>query len=72
MKEVSLGIGRKTYSWTVYIAAITDGLILGLDFIPHYKAIVNLQNSTLTLNGEVLLIGVEELMGRSLKLAGCF
>ena len=52
VKGVPITIGRKSYPWDVIVADITDGVILGLDFLLFYKAIVDLDMNCLLLNNE--------------------
>ena len=37
VQEVPLTLGGKTYKWDLYVAPIEDQLLLGLDFMVHYK-----------------------------------
>lgn len=49
---VNLQVGAKTYQWKVYIAPITDPIILGLDFLSAKECIVDLRRDEFIIGDE--------------------
>ena len=53
-KGVSIKIGTATYLWNVYIAPISDNVILGLDFMLHHKVKLDLEFNTVSIGSQVI------------------
>ena len=47
---------KQTYTWGFYVANITEPVIIGIDFLCHFKALLNFGQCTLTLNNCTLPI----------------
>ena len=47
-------LGERTFRWTVYVAPMSDDMILGLDFLKHHHATVDLVQNRVTVEGEAL------------------
>ena len=54
VKGVSLGIGEGVYEWTIYVAQIKDDFILGLDFLKHHRAVLDLDRGTVLLKNQLV------------------
>ncbi|CAC5407103.1 unnamed protein product [Mytilus coruscus] len=52
--RVAIKIGKTETRWRVIVADITDPVILGLDVLQHIKAVINLVDLTITVDGEKL------------------
>ena len=52
VEGVSLGIGEGVYEWPVYVAQIKDEFILGLDFLKHHRAVLDLDGGTVLLKNQ--------------------
>ena len=52
--DVSLGIGKQTYTWDVIVAPITDNMLLGADFLYSRNAILHLGDHRIELDGQVI------------------
>ena len=51
VKNLPMTIGGKTYKWDMYVAPITDTVLLGLDFLEHYDCVIDLAHNVITLDG---------------------
>lgn len=54
LKNISLIMGRQTYTWNLLVAPISEDLILGVDFLKTHKCVVDLHRNVLTINGEII------------------
>ena len=54
LKGVEISIGGEVYKWDVYVAPITDDLILGLDFVLGYQCSVDFRSRVLTIGSKVI------------------
>ena len=52
--EVYLGDGHGNYSMTMYVADITDNCILGLDNLEARKAVIDISQGVLLVNGTIV------------------
>ena len=52
--EVDLGIGHGNYSMRMYVAAITDNCIFGLDYIKAREAVIDLSQGVFVVHGTIL------------------
>ncbi|CAG2185743.1 unnamed protein product [Mytilus edulis] len=52
--RVAIKVGKTETRWRVIVADITDPVILGLDVLQHIKAVINLVDLTITVDGEKL------------------
>ena len=55
-KNVNIRVGDVVKKWDVVVGEIADSLLLGLDFLEHCSSIIDLQNYTITFDGNVLPI----------------
>ena len=51
---VPMRIASESWHWTVYIAEITDDLILRLDLLKYMHAVVDLASNTVVVGSEIL------------------
>ena len=51
---VSLQVGGHTYPWRIYVASISDKIILGMDFLRATHCLVDLEHDCLTIDKEVI------------------
>ena len=51
-RNVCITMGQVTYFWDVYIAPISDGMLIGLDFLTACGAVINLENKSVIIAGE--------------------
>ncbi|CAG2248496.1 unnamed protein product [Mytilus edulis] len=56
--RVAIKVGKTETRWRVIVADITDPVILGLDVLQHIKAVINLVDLTITVDGEKLAAAV--------------
>ena len=54
VKGIKLAIGKSVFQWDVYVAPITDDIILGLDFLVANECVVDLKSSAVIIEGEVI------------------
>ncbi|CAC5378212.1 unnamed protein product [Mytilus coruscus] len=52
--RVAIKVGKTKTRWRVIVADITDPVILGLDVLQHIKAVIDLVDLTITVDGEKL------------------
>lgn len=52
VKDVRIAIGGKEYVWDVFVAPISDDMLIGLDFLTKCAAVINLEKGTLTVEGQ--------------------
>ncbi|CAC5398292.1 unnamed protein product [Mytilus coruscus] len=52
--RVAIKVGKTETRWRVIVADITGPVILGLDVLQHIKAVINLVDLTITVDGEKL------------------
>ena len=52
VKEVPLQIGTSKYKWNVFVADISDQMILGLDFLKESQAVVDLRKCEMVIGGK--------------------
>ena len=65
-REVQIKIGKRTINWDLYVAPITDSVILGLDFLRFIGAKINQESNTVKVGDRVIKahlkrVGNEEL-----------
>lgn len=53
IRDFKFKIGKRPFSWPVFVAPVSDDFIIGLDFLVHHKGIVNLHRNEVTLGEEV-------------------
>ena len=53
-KNVQIELAGQIYIWDVYIAPITDPVILGLDFMVKHKAVLDVGNNTLSIGKNII------------------
>ena len=58
LEPIEMGIGKKTYSESMYVAPIEDDMLLGLDFLLKHQANVNLGSQSLEIGNEKLSLRV--------------
>ena len=51
--NIRLKIGNLRTKWSFVVADITDEIILGIDFLQHYNAVIDLTDYSVKLRGEV-------------------
>ncbi|CAG2198565.1 KRAB [Mytilus edulis] len=56
--RVAIKVVKTETRWRVIVADITDPVILGLDVLQHIKAVINLVDLTITVDGEKLAAAV--------------
>lgn len=49
LKNVLIELQGNRYSWDVYVAPISDNLLLGLDFMNAHRCVINLKEHTLSI-----------------------
>lgn len=52
--KIELKIGKSSLQWSMIVADITDNVILGIDFLIHQKAVINLADYTVQLHGQII------------------
>ena len=53
LDDVSIKFVDKIYKWSVIVAPIEDDFIIGLDFLNHFGAIIDMSTGTFTIGKEV-------------------
>lgn len=51
-EEVLFRIGQTKVKWNMVVADLTDDVILGIDFLAHQKAVINLTDYSVEFRGE--------------------
>ncbi|CAG2257817.1 unnamed protein product [Mytilus edulis] len=52
--RVSIRTGKTETKWQIIVADITDPVLLGLDFLQHLQAVIDLANYTVKINNQTL------------------
>ncbi|CAG2215849.1 unnamed protein product [Mytilus edulis] len=52
--RVSIRTGKTETKWQIIVADITDSVLLGLDFLQHLQAVIDLANYTVKINNQTL------------------
>jgi len=65
--SVTIKIGKTETKWRVIVANITDSVILGLDVLKHVKAVINLVDYEVAINGEIIPASIKDEKGGQIK-----
>ena len=52
VRKVPLTLGRRSYKWDLYVAAIEDELLLGIDFMVYHKVDPLISRNVLLIDGQ--------------------